>query len=357
MAISLGADSVFPSNLNLKKQLGRGARDRLIHDLTNEVLSDFGKLTSTRILRRTENKETWLMTFRDGRTYTLKMHAIGVGSIDDFFVGSVEDRCRKSSWICSNREWRCATPQLIKDGRWQWQNGSNQEFHYSLARYIPGENLRCVNPTSIPYRKLFNQLGVLCREIHQTPGSGHGQKFDAKTSRLSYDSWSDYINDRIGYIPMEDVLSTQVIGHEEASRAKKLWEDLKALDVTPCFFHHDLLYNAGNILVDLDFSVLAILDWEYAGCGQPMVMELGVSDFAFFRSGLDKNSRETLISYFLEGYETSISNLRKNHRRHIDAVSLLYAFARVGSLYSESKSRVLEIHTLKNYIKEKLRGY
>lgn len=192
------------------------------------------------------------------------------------------------------------------------------EFAFLLEERIPFDAARIQN-TEAHRESILEQLGEQVREIHKVKLNGFGYDFAETEGRFLYPTFREFVEARMS-----------MVEHSPASPNLKKWltartELLININPEPHLFHRDLLGNFGNILIDDQFKVRGIIDWEFAGAGPAFHYEIASMLYVLSRDGAPAERVEKDLQAVLRGYGMTREFYREHYERDIDTLVLLNA--------------------------------
>lgn len=190
------------------------------------------------------------------------------------------------------------------------------DFAYSLQQEMPFVSGREVC-TKLDREHTLTKLGAIARKIHSVRLEGYGNEFDEQTRRFKRPDFLACIEDKLSGIER----SSLAVGMKRWLTARV--EALAALKPESCLYHRDLLGNWGNFLVDSVGDVRGIIDWEFAGAGPALHMEIASLVYVLNRDGVTPDCVERDLSAVLSGYGVSRAEYRDCYERDVETFVLL----------------------------------
>jgi len=252
------------------------------------------------------------------------------------------ERFAKECWISEHLSPQVGAPRTQSVGRVAIPiDGVEHTFAFIIQEYIPFPPAGPLIQSRKQQSEFASQLGCIARAIHSIPTVGFGNRFDASTTCFSVRSWPLYVDELIALSHFERLFGDGILPISDHPFFMRRMKSLRGRSCLPKLYHNDLLYNWNNVLVDpTDVSIRSVIDWEYSGSGDPLVVELGSSLVRLFEDGVLDIGNQEFLHAFLSGYGISLEEYEANYRMDAEAFAMLYAPARL--LRPATSSAILE---------------
>lgn len=210
-----------------------------------------------------------------------------------------------------------------------------REYGYLLQSYLP---YRPGTAREITRDRgyVLEQLGTRLASVHSVAVQGFGTEFSERQGCFSFETYEEYIADRIRWV--EDSPVDSAMKRWLTARVRGLME----LHPTPRLYHRDLLANWGNFLVDGDSQVRGIIDWEFAGSGAPLQSELASMIYALQRDGAPQEQIDHDVAAVLRGYGISRATYSTDYERDTETMVLLNSVAALVKCEAARRNGTLE---------------
>ncbi len=171
------------------------------------------------------------------------------------------------------------------------------------------------------------KLGLAAKKISSIPCKGFGQTFDAKTNCFTLASWADYVaqmQERCGLAHLERF---EMVQAEQAAIFRERMSKLAEQEVEARLFHHDFIQNWRNIMIHpTSHEVQAIIDWEFAGAGAAIEMELASCQYVLHRDGRAEEEKTQMLQWTLEGMGISHEQYKEEFEESVDTLVMSMSF-------------------------------
>lgn len=97
----------------------------------------------------------------------------------------------------------------------------------------------------------------------------------------------------------------------------------------PRLYHSDFLRNRGNVLVDQDYRVKGVIDWELAGSGFGLPEELATALYVSYRNGEPTLERDAMLEALLRGYGLSVQTYQTEYSQLVNLLVLKIALGKI----------------------------
>jgi len=252
---------------------------------------------------------------RQKEEFFVRLKQLKGGLVPD---NEVMPTCFKESWISRLPELDGLVPRSPEqgigilqdpDGRTSYSYLIQERLPFSSAEKVLSERER---------EKILIQLGEKLRLIEQVPLIGYGQDFLAKTNTFSNFSWKSLLKDRSNSLALEGLLKSRVISRSLKEKFSELILSLEALQPSGALYHSDFLRNWGNILIDKENNVQAIIDWELAGSGFGAIEDFVSFEYVLIRDGVSIDTANRERAALLKGYGLTCSDYRERFGAVLD---------------------------------------
>lgn len=201
----------------------------------------------------------------------------------------------------------------------------DEPISIAVHEYVKGEPATSVNVSVEQINRFAIHLGEICAKVNVTQVHGYGALLIPTSSTFDKPTWNDYVRQRLDATPEELLTTRQSSGSENH---KLILSTLltSRQDGPAELFHHDLIHNWSNVLVDAKSGKPRyIIDWDQAGGGRSVIVDLAVARFALrFRSHAQFGWKK-FLQQFLAGYGVSLHNYKDQTLAKVNALSALYA--------------------------------
>lgn len=261
---------------------------------------------------------------------------------------TAEDCAGKTAWLSTLPNLRGLVPPPIYTSKLSF---GKEVQSLAIYEYIDGVSAASAVHNARLASKFAALLGELCSQLHATSIDGFGAVFDLEKRRFTHKTWADYLAQRLGVCD----------ARRFSAEVQKLGPPYHNFDLdelfasaiefrAPVLYHHDLLQNWTNTIVDpTNLRPLHVLDWDRAGGGNSYYIDLAVARFSLRHRTHSTFNWPKFLTEFLSGYGTNIKSYRNQDIAIVNALSVLYA-ARCAQLdkTKSSASHAYAIEAISN---------
>jgi aminoglycoside phosphotransferase (APT) family kinase protein len=236
----------------------------------------------------------------------------------------------KEAWICAALPATVPTATIHASGiGYVATTDQVKEYAYCVQSFIDHHNADQIRGL-INGTEFRNRLGDICKKINSVETKGFGTKFDPETNSFNFRNWSDFLASEINLINFPRLIHNNVISKREASLLERRIRTLETLKFTPTLYHGDFVENWSNVLVNAQCNIKAIIDWELAGSGPALQMEIAFLLYMMIRDGRPKSAIRDDFFAFLLGYQLSIDQYYSDYAYDVETIILLQALKKSG---------------------------
>ncbi|HGF0771071.1 TPA: phosphotransferase family protein [Kluyvera georgiana] len=247
---------------------------------------------------------------------------------------STQAKFNKELWIATRTWSNARPPKIISVGEVCIEvNGTAIPYAFILQEfspYIPAyEGL-------IDRKNILNfaeSVGEITAEIHSLPTSGFGEYFSSKTNNFLFNTWMEFIDDITNSLLERDSFFCTLLTSNQISSVAKRISDLRERGCESKLFHGDCIVNWGNLLVDTHSrKIRTIIDWEYAGGGDALIVDMGKSLCTLYERMPDSSFINEFFDHFLSGYGMNRKIYNDCFKRDVESFAIVLALQKIREM-------------------------
>lgn len=179
--------------------------------------------------------------------------------------------------------------------------------------------------------RLMKNAGAMAAKLHSVKVRGFGTGYDHAERSFADPDWRTFLSRRIEHLEMDLIAKNSFLERSVIGKVFNRISDLMDLKFEPSLFHNDFISNWGNILVDDDMNIRALIDWEFCGGGPAAEYEIASGLYVMHRDKMPGEQIDREFSALLEGYGISRDEYEERLKRSVES------FVIINSLEAISK--------------------